>query len=635
MWRRWKSILVATSIIAVVASEARANPARIARAMQTPRRSLPPRLHDFEVVSDGGGRRWMASGEAATIFRLRAAAGDGKPARELVMRVLDRSAPSPGRRYQAIREHLLSRWPELVAELEFEEQGLKVGGDWHPIVLMPFHSGKNLDQFIADHLAAGGAGAVLAGLAGRFRAMTVRLNDAESSHGDLQHGNLMVDAAGTEIVPIDLDGMYVPALAELGAFDLGHKNYRHPARTRAHYSPEVDNFPALVIYSSLRALAVDPTLWRFYNEHNLILSSEDFLRPTESAAMAAMEASSDPEVARMARALRLLARAPIESVPRLRDLVDDQGRLTEERLADLIASVAQKLAPEPGRIEPVAADAQAAGNLITPASSGLILPTVSAGNRGLIIGLLDGSGSMSEPFDGTTVNKAAALADVWNTFLEQAILRNFRGLQVVDRFDVALFVYSGTTAVSLLPGGREIMSLPELYAAATRVPEQVDGEPVERLVWFQPIANGNTPMAAGHQKVLGLVEKWYPPDSRRLVVMGHVSDGQFNEGGDPRPYSQQIADLVRKRGGVLLRLNVFLSKVSQPHIAFPNPATALDADGQLMRDLSDPVPLEMLGTAEGMGLKIPDGGVLMGQHVGMQQLINLIRLGTDPILKVH
>ena len=63
---------------------------------------------------------------------------------------------------------------------------------------------------------------------------------------------------------------------------MGHKNYQHPKRTAEDYDDYVDNFPALVVYLSLLALAADPGLWSFYNDDNLILTNRDYANPSSS-----------------------------------------------------------------------------------------------------------------------------------------------------------------------------------------------------------------------------------------------------------------------------------------------------------------------------------------------------------------
>ena len=75
---------------------------------------------------------------------------------------------------------------------------------------------------------------------------------------------------------VDYDGMFLPQFRGARSPELGHTNYQHPLRTAENYDASVDNFPSLVIYLSLLAIAADPGLWSFYDEKNLILTRDDY-----------------------------------------------------------------------------------------------------------------------------------------------------------------------------------------------------------------------------------------------------------------------------------------------------------------------------------------------------------------------
>ena len=113
------------------------------------------------------------------------------------------------------------------------------------------------------------------------------------AHNDLQHGNVMVQADGS-IRLVDYDGMYLPEFRGERSPELGHKNYQHPQRSAEHYDENVDNFPSLVIYVSLLAVAADAGLWDFHDEDNLILTRKDYADPGSSEVFGRLKRSSDP-----------------------------------------------------------------------------------------------------------------------------------------------------------------------------------------------------------------------------------------------------------------------------------------------------------------------------------------------------
>src|SRR5439155_9947810 len=102
------------------------------------------------------------------------------------------------------------------------------------------------------------------------------------SHGDLQHGNVLV--VGGELRLIDYDGMFVPEFAGTMSKECGHLNYQHPARTEFDYGPSLDNFSSWVIAVSLAAVCVHPELWTKYSggDECLIFRREDFTNPGAS-----------------------------------------------------------------------------------------------------------------------------------------------------------------------------------------------------------------------------------------------------------------------------------------------------------------------------------------------------------------
>jgi hypothetical protein len=72
------------------------------------------------------------------------------------------------------------------------------------------------------------------------------LRDAEIAHGDLQHGNIIVEHGHLRLV--DHDGLFVPEMAGWTSSEVGHQHYQHPARDAAFFNKHLDNFSAIVIY---------------------------------------------------------------------------------------------------------------------------------------------------------------------------------------------------------------------------------------------------------------------------------------------------------------------------------------------------------------------------------------------------
>lgn len=108
--------------------------------------------------------------------------------------------------------------------------------------------------------------------------MVADLHANHFSHGDLQHGNILVKPDHS-LVLVDYDSMYVPDLNGMPDDIKGLVGYQHEARWNNKFvSEKADFFSELVIYLSLKALAKIPDLWKDLNMEDtetLLFSGED------------------------------------------------------------------------------------------------------------------------------------------------------------------------------------------------------------------------------------------------------------------------------------------------------------------------------------------------------------------------
>ncbi|MCC6750135.1 MAG: hypothetical protein IT371_20885 [Deltaproteobacteria bacterium] len=217
-------------------------------------------------------------------------------------------------RYQQISAHLAAaRLPELVS-FEYVREGVRVRNGWYPIVQMDWVTARTLDRHVGERVErADSAG--LERLAEEFRSLMRRLRDARIAHGDLQHGNILVEGQNLRLV--DFDGMFIPAFQGRRATELGHPHYQHPGRGGEHFDLDLDNFSSIAIYLSLKALAADRGLWRFNTEENLIFTRDDFANPGRSPVFAALAQSACLPVRALAARLAELCRGPLAQVPTL------------------------------------------------------------------------------------------------------------------------------------------------------------------------------------------------------------------------------------------------------------------------------------------------------------------------------
>ncbi len=252
------------------------------------------------------------SGNFACVFKVATAGGD------VAVRCFTRQVKDQQQRYGHLSEYLRGVRPESFVGFEYVERGIRVKGNWYPIVRMDWAEGDRLDKFIEGHLDRPD---IIMGLAASWRGVNGALRGLEIAHNDLQHGNVMVQESGG-LRLVDYDGVYLPQFLGESSPEIGHRAYQHPKRTDHDYHAEIDNFPALVVYLTLMAVGVDRQLWdRFYNQENMLFTREDFTNPANSACFQALKASPEGYVAELTGVLEDFCSRPVEEVPRLESVL--------------------------------------------------------------------------------------------------------------------------------------------------------------------------------------------------------------------------------------------------------------------------------------------------------------------------
>jgi hypothetical protein len=299
--------------------------------LQNPRLAFrDPYLQRVVVERDARNQPRPWSGAFAVVYKVM----DPDRRQPFAVRVFTTESPERRERYDLISEYLKTRRPRCLVDFEYRERSIRSAGDgkWYPLILMEWVQGETLFTWVREQCQANNAQA-LAAVAERWLRIVQELADACVAHGDLQHANVMVTEQG-ELKLVDYDCMCVPSLVGRRNLEVGVEPYQHPGRNeRTLLSLDLDNFSALVIYVALRALAVRPTLWQRHVEatgyDRLLFRREDILAPEHSALSRELLALPDPELRELANQMFALARAPLDQVPPLGQLVNSYGRIEQ------------------------------------------------------------------------------------------------------------------------------------------------------------------------------------------------------------------------------------------------------------------------------------------------------------------
>lgn len=247
-----------------------------------------PDLKQSSTSKNSRGRVLLWSGNFATVYKLT------KGNRSWAVRCFTRIPQSDvQQRYRLISEYLSQHQIPYLVDFEFLTQGILVKGEWYPILKMDWVEGSELDRYIGEYIDDS---QVLLRLERQLKQLQKDLQQVGIAHGDLQHGNIMVDDQG-ELKLVDYDGMYVPALRGIPPLEVGHPNYQPPMRSPKDFGYQLDEFSFEVISLSLRALASQPNLWETFHEDNknLIFRQNDFQEPDLSPVFQTIASIPDDE----------------------------------------------------------------------------------------------------------------------------------------------------------------------------------------------------------------------------------------------------------------------------------------------------------------------------------------------------
>jgi hypothetical protein len=268
---------------------------------------------------------------------------------------------------------------------------------------------------------------------------------------------------------------------------------------------------------------------------------------------------------------------------------------------------------------------------------------ISRTNPSCFIFLIDRSGSMSDSFSSNGRRKADGVADAINRLLQNLIIRCAKEEGVRDYFHVAVIGYGAQVgpAFSGPLTGRDLVPISEIAEMPARIEERTrkvdDGagglvdQTVRMPIWFDPVANGGTPMCQAISQAQDLARRWidqHPTCFPPTVI--HITDGESTD-GDPSELMRGLTSVGSVDGDVLL-FNVHISSnpMATP-IAFPDSSVRLpDQYAEVLFRGASPLTPFMCSVAREQGITVSEGArgfVLNGDLV---LVIQALDIGTRP-----
>ena len=229
-------------------------------------------------------RPWGIEGGFAVVYKFRTKSGQLRALR--CFRVPMK--PDTQFRYERIGPYFHAHTRDITANFKYHDTGIVVKeqgkqNQTYPVIEMDWIDGMTLLEKV-DELCKIRDRAALKNLGEEWLSILKTMKHAHIAHGDLAGLNVMVRADG-RLVLVDYDGVYIPDFAGLPQVVLGQVDYQHPQMNQRQFNERMDDFSALVIYTALLALEVQPELWNKYIKRNpqgkLLYASRKCLRGSD------------------------------------------------------------------------------------------------------------------------------------------------------------------------------------------------------------------------------------------------------------------------------------------------------------------------------------------------------------------
>jgi len=237
------------------------------------------------------------------------------------------------KRTQAISNYLASLNSSYFVDFEYIDNAILVNGQKYPVVLMDWVDGETLKDYISNNI---NNKIRITQLAEEFKKMVIFFHSVNIAHGDLQHGNIVINRSA-ELVVIDYDSMFVDSLRGMSDEVKGLPGYQHPARQKTkEISHKADYFSELIVYLSLLIFAREPSLWDEYKDtEDLLFSSQDFNNPSDSRLITSFKDSNDQTISNLTnRLIEFLKEPIIENLLPLEDILVNKLEVAKETIQD-------------------------------------------------------------------------------------------------------------------------------------------------------------------------------------------------------------------------------------------------------------------------------------------------------------
>jgi hypothetical protein len=267
---------------------------------------------------------------------------------------------------------------------------------------------------------------------------------------------------------------------------------------------------------------------------------------------------------------------------------------------------------------------------------------ISRSDPSCFLFIIDQSGSMSDPFGASS--KAGSVSDAINRLLQNLIIKCAKSEGIRDYYHVGVIGYGASVGPAFggLLAGKELVPISEIADNPSRLEKRLKKVPdgagglVDQLVkfpvWFDPVANGGTPMCQALNTAHLILSQWISEYSHCFPpVVIHITDGESTD-GDPTAAMEQIRLLATDDGNVLL-FNLHISGIpSADELRFPETSDGLpDQYSRMLYEGSSMLTPFMIRVAnQEHELNLSDGSRGFVLNADLTLVIQALDIGTRP-----
>jgi hypothetical protein len=266
---------------------------------------------------------------------------------------------------------------------------------------------------------------------------------------------------------------------------------------------------------------------------------------------------------------------------------------------------------------------------------------ISRTSPGAFLFLIDQSGSMHDADALTGKPLSHAVADSINKLLMDLVIKCSKSEGVRDYFHVGVIGYGLTGVNNGFKGVLEGTILNPISKIADnplqvedRIKKVSDGaggiieQNVKFPVWFQPTANGGTPMCDAYKLAAEELANWCDSHSDSFPpILINITDGESTD-GNPEPIVEKIKQLGTNDGDVLV-FNVHISALERNQIQFPDSEDKCPAgNGKMLFRMSSNLTPAMQSLAVEFGFEVSQTARGYCFNAGIESLIKFLEIGT-------